>query len=158
MNRSMSPNDTTTAEHEHYMRRCIELAKVAQSRGNTPVGSVVVINGEIVGEGIEELPTSSNITGHAEVVACQDAVNRTGSNLLSEAALYTTAEPCFMCSYVIRQCRIASLVYGIETPDIGGVTSSHPILTDVSLSAAWRPAPRILAGVLKSECQPLRLP
>ena len=151
----MSRSETTTADHERYMRRCIELAQIAQSQGNTPVGSVVVANEEIVGEGIEELPTGTNITGHAEVIACQDAVNRTGSNLLSEAALYTTAEPCFMCSYVIRVRGIAMVVYGAETPDIGGITSSHPILTDALLSD-WRPAPRVLGGVLQMECQRLR--
>ena len=151
----MSPSATTTADHERYMRRCIEPAGIAQSQDNTPVGSVVVINGEIVGEGIEELPRGPNITGHAEVVACQDAVNRTGSNSLSEAALYTTAEPCFMCSYVIRHCRIALVVYGVGTPDIGGITSSHPILTDAALSD-WSPAPRVLGGVLQRECQSLR--
>ena len=142
------------AEHEQYMRRCIELAKVAQGRGNTPVGSVVVINGEIVGEGIEDLPTGTSITGHAEVIACQDVVQRIGSKLLHEATLYSTAEPCFMCSYIIRQCRIAAVVYGIDTPTIGGITSSHPILTDTSLST-WGPGPRVLGGVLKGECQKL---
>lgn len=143
------------AEHERYMRRCIQLAKVAQSRGNTPVGSVVVVEGDIVGEGIEELPTGTSITGHAELIACQSAVNQTGAWLLDGATLYTTAEPCYMCSYVIRQCRIALVVYGIETPDIGGVTSIHPILTDADLSR-WRPAVRVLDGVLQMECQKLR--
>ena len=129
------------SEHERYMRRCIELAKVAQSRGNTPVGSIVTVDGQVVGEGIEDLPAGTSITGHAEVMACQDAVVRTGNQLLPEATLYTTAEPCFMCSYVVRQCQIALVVYGVETPDIGGVTSPHRILTDSALSA-WSPAPR----------------
>ena len=153
----MDSDDASAANHERYMRRCIELARIAQGRNNTPVGSVVVINGEIVGEGIEELPTGTNITGHAEVFAYQDAINKTASTSLSEAALYTTAEPCFMCSYIIRECRIGLVVYGIDTPEIGGVTSIHPILTDTALSA-WRPAPRILGGILESECRSLRSP
>ncbi len=144
-----------TNEHERFMRRCIELAHIAKSRGNTPVGSVVVIDGVIVGEGIEEVPAGTNVTGHAEVRACQDAVDRTESRRLEGAVIYTTAEPCFMCSYVIRQCAIAQVVYGVETPGVGGITSCHPILTDVAASD-WNSAPRVLGGILETECQRLK--
>lgn len=144
----------TAAEHERFMSRCIELARIAKSRNNTPVGSIVVIDGEIIGEGIEELPSGNNLTGHAEVLACQSAVEGTGSRSLVGAILYTTAEPCFMCSYVIRQCGILLVVYGIETPEIGGITSSHPILTDVSLTGLKQP-PVVLGGILNDQCQRL---
>ncbi|MCG8447951.1 MAG: deaminase [Pirellulales bacterium] len=144
----------STEEHEQYMRRCIELAKLARNQGNTPVGSVVVLGGEVVGEGVEGLPGGTNIAGHAEVLACQMAVDRTGSRRLDGATLYTTAEPCFMCSYVIRQCNISQVVYGLPTPDVGGVTSSHAILTDTNL-LNWMPAPRVLGGILREECRQL---
>lgn len=60
-----------------------------------------------------------------------------------------------MCSYVIRQLRVALVVYGVETPLIGGVTSSHPILTDPSLDR-WRPAPVVMGGVLRDDCEHLK--
>ncbi|MDC0935097.1 nucleoside deaminase [Pirellulales bacterium] len=142
-------------EHKRFMRRCIELAKIANSQKNTPVGSLIVINGEIVGEGIESLPTGNDVTGHAEVLACQMAVDKTGNKLFDEASLYSTAEPCFMCSYVIRQCGISLVIYGIETPSVGGITSSHAILTDASMPN-WKPAPQVLGGILRDECQQLR--
>jgi tRNA(adenine34) deaminase len=152
----MNTNETTLdSQHVPFMRRCIELAKIASRRGNTPVGSVVVINGEIVGEGIEELPRGNSVTGHAEVFACQRAVDKTGSRRLLGATLYSTAEPCFMCSYVIRQCEVALVVYGLDTADIGGVTSVLPILVDESL-ASWMPAPQIVRGVLRDECERLK--
>jgi tRNA(adenine34) deaminase len=144
-----------TVEHERFIRRCIELAEVARSQNNTPVGSIVVLKGEVIGEGIEELPSGNNITGHAEILACQAAVDRTGNKLLTGAVLYSTAEPCFMCSYAIRQTGIAIVVYGVDTPTIGGVTSSHAILIDPRLSS-WKPAPRVVAGVLRNECMKLR--
>ena len=143
------------AEHERFMGRCLELARIARQGNNAPVGSVVVIDGSIVGEGIETLPSGTNITGHAEVIACQSAVEHTGSKLLDRATLYTTAEPCFMCSYVIRQCGIALVVYSLETPSVGGITSAHPILTDERLPD-WKSPPRVLGGVLQDECELLR--
>ena len=142
-------------DHDHFMHRCLELAAVARSGGNTPVGSVVVIDGRVIGEASEALPAGRSVTGHAEVLACQAALDRTGRSDLAGAALHTTAEPCFMCSYVIRQLRVALVVYGVETPLIGGVTSAHPILTDPSLDR-WRPAPVVMGGVLRDDCEHLK--
>lgn len=142
-------------DHEYFMARCIELAEFAQTQGNTPVGSVIVVDGHIIGEGSERLPDSLLISGHAELLACQQAVDWLGRSDLSGATLYTTAEPCFMCSYVIRDTRISRVVYGLETPLIGGVTSRHAILIDPSL-ISWRPAPEVVAGILAVECRRLR--
>ncbi len=60
-----------------------------------------------------------------------------------------------MCSYVIRQLRVALVVYGVETPLIGGVTSAHPILTDPALDR-WRPVPVVVGGVLRDDCERLK--
>ena len=147
--------DEVADDHEHFMRRCLELAAVARDQGDSPVGSVVVLDGAIIGEGIETLPTGTSITGHAELLACQAALDAAGRQDLAGAVLYTTAEPCFMCGYAIRQLRIGLVVYGKETPIIGAVTSIHPILTDPTLEG-WRPAPAVLGGVLREECEGLK--
>src|SRR5262245_31915262 len=126
----MSNQPTTD---EGFMKRCLALARQAASRGNTPVGSVVVLGGRVVGEGAEELPAGDDLTGHAEIIACQNAAQALGRRDLSGAVFYTTAEPCVMCSYIIRQARISRVVYGIETPTIGGATSSLPVLTSTDL-------------------------
>ena len=139
---------------EPYMRRCIELAQQAKLQGNTPVGSIVVLNDDIIGEGVEGLPAGNNITSHAEILACQAAGIRMGNRKLTGSTLYTVAEPCFMCSYVIRECDISRVVFGLETPVIGGITSAHPILTDPF--STWSPPPEIRRGVLRSECLQLR--
>ncbi len=54
------------------MRHCIQLARHAKAQGNTAVGSVV-FGDKIVGEGVEQLPAGNILTGHAEVLACQQA-------------------------------------------------------------------------------------
>lgn len=142
-------------EHERFMRRCLELVVNAREQGNTSVGSVVVLDGKIIGEGIETLPTGTSITGHAETLARQAALDATGRRDLDGAVLYTTAEPCFMCGYAIRQLRVGLVVYGKATPITGAVTSAHPILTDPALDG-WRPAPEVVGGVLREECERLR--
>ncbi|QEL19373.1 nucleoside deaminase [Limnoglobus roseus] len=141
--------------HEPFMRRCLELAMNAREKGNTPVGSVVVLDGTIIGEGIETLPAGTSITGHAELLACQAAIDTSGRKHLAGAVLYTTAEPCFMCGYAIRQLRVSLVIYGMETPLVGAVTSAHPILTGPALDG-WRPAPVVIGGVLRAECEGLK--
>jgi len=101
------------------------------------------------------LPTGPSLTGHAEIIACQAAIDATGRKDLAGAVLYTTAEPCFMCAYVIRQLRIGLAVYGKEAPVIGAVTSIHPILTDPALDG-WQPAPAVIGGVLREECERMK--
>lgn len=114
-----------------------------------------MLDDAIIGEGAETLPLGPSLTGHAEILACQAALDATGRKELAGAVLYTTAEPCFMCSYAIRQLRIVLVVYGIETPVIGGVTSIHPILSDSALDV-WRPAPVVIGGVLRAACETLK--
>lgn len=138
----------TSSDPDRFMKRCLELAAEARSAGNTPVGSVVVRDGQIIGEASETLPAGRSITGHAELLACQNALDQTGARDLAGSALYTTAEPCFMCSYVIRNLRVGLVVYALKTPLIGGITSAHPILTAPALDS-WRPAPRVRAVVTR---------
>lgn len=141
--------------NERFMRPCIELAHEAKQQGDTPVGSVVVLDGKITGEGMEQQPTSLLLTGHAEVLSYQHAVEKTGSRLLRGATLYSTAEPCLMCSYVIRQLEIAKVASAIETPLIGGATSAFPILTNIELNA-WKPVVLAIGGVLAEEVLQIR--
>mgnify|MGYP002777270344 CR=1 FL=1 len=144
-----------TQSHEHFMRRCVELAHQAKREGNTPVGSVVVLDDTIIGEGIERLPNSLQLTGHAEALACQLAVENSKSRILRGATLYSTAEPCFMCSFIIRQAEISRVVYAMKTPLIGGATSEFPVLTTDKLNA-WKPAILVLGQVLAEEIVNLR--
>ena len=71
--------------HERFLWRCLELATVARQQVNTSVGSVVVFDGAIIGEGIETLPVGTSITGHAETLACQAALDATGRRDLAGA-------------------------------------------------------------------------
>ncbi len=111
-----------------FLQRCEELAALAAQSQESPVGSVVVLDGQIIGEGIEAGKAKQDITCHAEVEAIRDAVKKYGKDL-SAATLYTTHEPCILCSYVIRHHRIGRVVIQHAVAHIGGATSAYPILT-----------------------------
>ena len=142
------------SEHEPFMQRCIELARIAKSRGESPVGSVVVRNGEIIGEGIEASKANLDITFHAEIEAIRKASQFLQSQDLSECILYTTHEPCIMCSYMIRHTKIKTIVSAISTGEYGGFSSKYPLLYDTSI-LKWGNPPVLIKGVLEDECRQL---
>lgn len=137
---------------ENYMHRCLDLAVQAKSNGKTAVGSVIVKDNRIIAEGIEgsgELPAS---LAHAEMIAILNAHKSLNSKDLSDCILYTTVEPCFMCSYLIRQSNIKKVVFGITTPETGGASSEFPFLTSAKIRK-WHPPPEVIEGVLKEACR-----
>lgn len=141
--------------HESYMRLCIDLAKMSKQRGDSPVGSLIVQNGKIIGQGIEGGKTQKDITCHAEIEAIRDASKRIEKQDLSDCILYTTHEPCIMCSYVIRHMKIPLIVTGITTGEIGGFSSHFPVLLDTTIKR-WSAPPTIVKGVLEKECSALQ--
>lgn len=72
------------ADYENYMRKCLSLAQIAKARGDSPVGSILVQNGKVVGEGIEGGKTHQDITFHAEIEAIRNARTALGKTDLSD--------------------------------------------------------------------------
>ena len=99
-----------------YMRRALELAKRAQEEGEVPIGALVVLNDEIVGEGWNRPIASADPTAHAEIEAMRAAAHRLGNYRLTGATLYVTLEPCDMCVGAMFHARIARTVYGATDP------------------------------------------
>lgn len=144
-------NSQPKNQHQLYMQECIKLAKIAKNRGDNPVGSIIVKNGTIIGKGIEANKTQNDITKHAEIEAIRDACNYLGHRDLSNCTLYTTHEPCVMCSYAIRFSKIERIIYSIKASQLGGHTSAYNLLTDSKIENLER-TPTIISGVLIEEC------
>lgn len=136
-----------------FMRHAIRLAQTARERGDTPVGSVVVRNGCVIGEGIESVRAERDPAGHAEVKAVQQACRNLNTLDLAGCILYTTVEPCFMCSYVVRSARISRVVIGRAAPHVGGMTSKYPILAAADIQC-WPQPPLVIMAMLEEECNP----
>ena len=140
--------------HETHMRRCLTLARMARDRGDTAVGSIVVRDDVVIGEGLEATRNLLDPTAHAEIQALPAACKYQSSLNLAGCALYTTVEPCVLCGYAIRKSGIAQVVYGMPTPQAGAITSSYKILSDETLGG-WPPPSEIVAGVLAEQCAAL---
>jgi tRNA(adenine34) deaminase len=137
------------------MQRAIQLAEAARQAGNVPVGALVVWEEQAIAEGSETLPQGLDVTGHAELIAIRGACEALASRNLQGCTLYTTAEPCWMCSYAIRDTGISTVVIGAATTDVGGISTRYPLLVDADLPV-WGSPPRIIFGMLHEACAALR--
>ncbi|RPE12428.1 nucleoside deaminase [Chitinophaga lutea] len=128
------------SEHHPYLQRCLELGAMAAAEGESPVGSLIVKDGTILGEAFEKSRQLKDITRHAEVLAVMDALARHGS--CDGATLYTNVEPCILCSYVIRHHKIGKVVFSRYSGELGGAGSRYAILTAEDI-VKWGKAPAV---------------
>jgi tRNA(adenine34) deaminase len=131
-----------------YMRRALELARHAEEAGEVPVGALVVLNDEIIGEGWNQPIVSHDPTAHAEIVALRAAAARVRNYRLSDAELYVTLEPCAMCAGAMVHARIARVVYGATDPKSGAAGSVFNLLESSTLNHRAQ----VIRGVLAEEC------
>ena len=134
------------------MLECIELAKQALSKGNPPVGSILVFEDKIIGRGIESGKSSGDITQHAEILAVKDALKNGYREVLDRSVMFSTHEPCIMCSYLIRHHKISKLVFGVSVSFVGGQSSEFKILETENIPK-WGSRPEIEVGILQHECE-----
>jgi len=120
--------------HSHdlpFMEAALAQADLAASRGEVPVGAVVVKDGRVISAAHNLRETHQDFTAHAELVAMRRASEVLGSWRLVDCTVYVTLEPCPMCAGSMVNARIARCVFGAYDPKGGflgtlGDLSAHP--------------------------------
>lgn len=111
--------------HSFYLKRCIELSKEAVEEGNNPFGALLIDkNGSIIIESGNVEITEKDCTGHAETNVMKLASKKFSKEFLWDCTLYTTAEPCCMCTGAIYWGNVGSIVYGISESELLKLTGS----------------------------------
>jgi tRNA(adenine34) deaminase len=134
-----------------FMQDALRLAREAGSRGEVPVGAVVVIAGEIRGRGWNSPIARNDPTAHAEILALREAAAATANYRLTGATLYSTLEPCVMCAGALVAARVARLVFGARDLRFGGVRSKFQAADSELLNHRVE----VVEGVLAFECAEL---
>src|SRR5688500_1193052 len=111
-----APVRITIVTDESYIRRALELARRAQDEGEVPIGALVVLQDQVLGEGWNRPIAANDPTAHAEINALRAAAQKQGNYRLTGATLYVTLEPCDMCVGAMFHARIARTVYGAKDP------------------------------------------
>ena len=105
------------------MRRALDLARKAGETGEIPVGSVVVHQTTIIGEGWNRSISAVDPSAHAEMEALRQAALHLKNYRLLDCTVYTTLEPCAMCAGALVLARIDRLVFGARDLRFGAVRS-----------------------------------
>ena len=127
----MTPGPSTDAM---WMARALEQARLAEVRGEVPVGAVLVRAGALLAEGHNLTLSSSDPTAHAEVVAIRRAAALQGDWRLEGTTLYCTLEPCTLCCGAILLARVPRVVYGATDPKAGMAGTLGDLLQDSRLN------------------------
>jgi len=109
-------------QDKEFMRRAIELAQTGIDGGQGgPFGAIVVKDGEIIGEGCNQVTSTNDPTAHAEVVAIREACRSLNSFQLEDCVIYTSCEPCPMCLGAIYWARPAKMFFACNREDAANV-------------------------------------
>ncbi len=114
---------------EKWMQQAFEQAAFAASRGEIPVGAIVVSQDKVIGRGFNQPISQHDPTAHAEIQAIRDACqNIQNYRLPDDTTLYVTLEPCTMCVGALIHARIKRVVFGALEPKAGSLVSSRQLL------------------------------
>jgi tRNA(adenine34) deaminase len=149
-----------TESDEGWMRHAIGLAREGEEKvGKNPIGCVIVRNGIIIGQGCNEVDKRHDATAHAEIVSMRRAGEFLGCHELRDAVLYTTLQPCGMCTMASIWAKIGRIVYGAGREDVHAMyfEDRHLDTTDF-IRDAFRDDLSIQGGLLVRECAGLYVP
>ena len=125
----------------------LDEARAAGSRGEVPVGCVVVRNGEVVARAGNRTLADHDPTAHAELIAIRAAAAALGTERLVDCDLYVTLEPCAMCAAAMSFARIRRLYFGAPDPKGGAVENGVRFFT----AATCHHRPDVYSGINESE-------
>jgi len=101
-------------DNSFYMKEALKEAYKAYQKRETPIGAVVVKDGQIISRAHNLTETLNDSTAHAEILAIRNAAEVLGGWRLIDCTLYVTMEPCIMCSGAIVNSRIKKLIIGTK--------------------------------------------
>lgn len=132
----------------HFMREALAQARLAESRGEVPVGAVLVLDNTIIASAFNQPISLNDPTAHAEILTLRHAAASLNNYRLESTTIYTTLEPCVMCAGALVHSRVARLVFGARDLRFGGVRSKFRLCDNDLLNHRLE----ITEGVLAADC------
>ena len=149
-----------TEDDERWMREAIRIARSKGSDPSTsPLGSVIVLDGRVIAAERNQAQGLPGATAHAELLAIRRACESEGDMELRDATLYSTLQPCGMCTMASIWSKVGRVVYGAEREDVHPMYfEARHVDTLAFITDAYRDDIVIEGGCLREECAKLYYP
>src|SRR4051812_3620980 len=143
-----------------WMKRALAIAREADAApGKNPIGCVIVQNGRIIGEACNEVDLRHDATAHAEILAIGRAGKTLQCNELRDAVLYSTLQPCGMCTMASIWAKVGRIVYGAGRNDVHAMYFEDRHLDTMDfICDAFRNDLALEGGLMVRECAALYVP
>jgi len=136
---------------EQFMKKAIEVALQARQKGNEPFGAVLVKNGEIVMIGENRIHTFNDPTHHAELGLIRQHCTEQQIFDLSEYTLYTSCEPCAMCSGAMVWSNLGRMVYSVSHDQLAEIAGGNIMIASKEVFEKSPQRPELTEKVLNEE-------
>lgn len=145
------------AEDIEFIKRAIGLARDAQRSGSgAPIGCILVLQGDIIGQGENEVEATNDPTAHAEIVAIRNASITLKRSRFEGATLYSTLQPCGMCTMAAIWAGISRIVYGAERDQVHEMYFENRNLDIMDfVRDAVKEDLTLTGGILRDDCADL---
>ncbi len=145
---------TSTDSDIDFMQRAIRLAQEAQASGSgAPIGCVIALDGDIIARGENNVAASNDPTAHAEIVAIREAGANLQRSRFEGAAMYSTLQPCGMCTMAAIWAGISKIVYGAERGQVHEMYFENRNLDIMDfVRDAFKEDLTLTGGVLAEQC------
>ncbi|MDJ1121202.1 nucleoside deaminase [Olsenella sp. YH-ols2217] len=140
-----------TTDDEIFMAQAIQLSRDAAAHGNEPFGALLVRDGEVIATNENQIYTAHDYTFHAEAGLIRTYCAQSGEPDLSDCTLYSSCEPCYMCSGAMVWSRVGRLVYGASDIDLCSLVGEPGSPCSETVFEHSHHAPEVTAGVLRDE-------
>lgn len=139
-------------EDEAFMRLAIEEAEQALAEGNPPFGAVVVRGGQVIARGHNLTVSENDPTAHGEVVAIRSACRALTAPTLEDATLYTTCEPCLLCTGAVMAAKMRRVVIGATWSEAPAYFNNPQKGSLLSIAAHVTYPFEYTTGILREDC------
>ena len=135
-------------DHSYYMELALEEARRAYAKGEVPIGAVLVVDDKVIAKAHNTREENQQALNHAEMLVIKEGCEKQGFWRLDNSYLYTTVEPCVMCSGAIVQARIENVIYGASDPKYGCCGSCIDLVGENKFNHQAK----VISGVHEDEC------
>lgn len=136
---------------EDFIRECYRLAEMAVARGDHPFGALLVLDGHVVSTALNAVETERDPTRHAETALLRAALPSLNDAERARAVLYTSTEPCVMCSGAIYWAGIGTIAFGCSAESLGAEAGRDFLIPCREVLARGSRAVSVVGPVLEEE-------